>query len=31
VNDVMEVEGQTKYFRKMDRLSKSRADARASR
>lgn len=31
VNDVMEVEGQTKYFRKMDKLSKSRADARASR
>lgn len=31
VNDVMEVEGQTKYFRKMDRLSKSRADSRASR
>ena len=31
VNDVMEVEGQTKYFRKMDKLSKSRADARAGR
>ena len=31
VNDVMEVENQTKYFRKMDRLSKNRADARASR
>lgn len=31
VNDVMEVEGQSKYFRKMDRLSKSRAETRASR
>jgi len=31
VTDVMEVENQMKYFRKMDRLSKSRADARASR
>jgi CRP-like cAMP-binding protein len=31
VNDVMEVEGQTKYFRKMDKLSKSRADAKAAR
>jgi len=31
VNDVAEVEGQTKYFRKMDKLSKSRADAKASR
>jgi CRP-like cAMP-binding protein len=31
VNDVMEVDNQTKYFRKMDRLSKNRADARALR
>jgi len=31
VADVMEVENQTKYFRKMDKLSKSRADAKASR
>jgi len=31
VTDVMEVENQTKYFRKMDKLSKSRADAKASR
>lgn len=31
VNDVLEVENQTKYFRKMDRLSKNRADARAAR
>lgn len=31
VADVTEVDRQTKYFRKMDRLSKSRADAKASR
>jgi len=31
VNDVMEVENQTKYFRKMDKLTKTRADAKASR
>jgi len=31
VADVMEIENQTKYFRKMDKLNKSRADAKASR
>jgi CRP-like cAMP-binding protein len=31
VTDVMEVENQTKYFRKMDKLTKTRADAKASR
>jgi len=31
VADVTEVDRQAKYFRKMDRLSKNRADARASR
>jgi hypothetical protein len=31
VNDMTEVDRQTKYFRKMDRLSKNRADAKAAR
>ena len=31
VTDVLEVDNQTKYFRKMDKLSKTRADAKASR
>jgi CRP-like cAMP-binding protein len=31
VSDVTEVDRQTKYFRKMDRLSKNRADAKALR
>lgn len=31
VNDVTEVDRQTKYFRKMDRLTKNRADAKAAR